>query len=114
LKEINTMTVPASIDPASSWIAQIDRAEPDLLRAMLTTFVQALMDAEADAIGGAPVGARTEGRVNTRNGYRPREWDTRAGTMELAIPKLRSGTYFPDWLLTEEVSEPLTAAAVSA
>ena len=37
--------------------------------------------------------------MNSRNGYRPREWDTRTGTMELAIPKLRSGSYFPDWLL---------------
>ncbi len=93
------MTVPTSIDPALPWLEQIDRAEPDLLRAMLKTFVQALMGAEADAICGAPFGARTDERVNTRNGYRPREWDTRAGTMELAIPKLRSGSYFPDWLL---------------
>jgi transposase-like protein len=93
------MTVPTSIDPALPWIEQIDRAEPDLLRAMLKTFVQALMGAEADAICGAPFGARTDDRVNTRNGYRQREWDTRAGTMELAIPKLRSGSYFPDWLL---------------
>ncbi len=93
------MTVPPSIDPALPWIEQIDRAEPDLLRAMLRTFVQALMGAEADAICGAPFGARSEERVNVRNGYRPRDWDTRAGTMELAIPKLRSGSYFPDWLL---------------
>jgi putative transposase len=99
LKEINTMTVPASIDPALPWIEQIDRAEPDLLRAMLKTFVQALMGAEADAICGAPFASRSEERVNTRNGYRPREWDTRAGTIELAIPKLRSGSYYPDWLL---------------
>jgi transposase-like protein len=93
------MTANPSIDPALPWIEQIDRAEPDLLRAMLKTFVQALMGAEADAICGAPFGARSEDRVNVRNGYRPREWDTRAGTMELAIPKLRSGSYFPDWLL---------------
>jgi putative transposase len=99
LKEINTMTVPASIDPALPWIEQIDRAEPDLLRAMLKTFVQALMGAEADAICGAPFASRSDERVNTRNGYRPREWDTRAGTLELAIPKLRSGSYFPDWPL---------------
>lgn len=38
-------------------------------------------------------------RVNSRNGYRQRDWDTRAGTVELAIPKLRPGSYFPDWLL---------------
>ena len=93
------MTVPTIIDPALPWIEQIDRAEPDLLRAMLQTFVQTLMSAEADAICGAPFGARSDERVNTRNGYRPREWDTRVGTIELAIPKLRSESYYPDWLL---------------
>jgi putative transposase len=99
LKEINPMTVTTSIDPALPWAEQIDQAEPDLLRTMLKTFVQALMSAEADAICGAPYGLSSDERVNTRNGYRAREWDTRAGTMELAIPKLRSGSYFPDWLL---------------
>jgi len=93
------MTVTTSIDPALPWGEQIDRAEPDLLRALLKTFVEALMGAEADAICGAPYGTRSAERVNSRNGYRARDWDTRAGTMELAIPKLRSGTYFPDWLL---------------
>jgi transposase-like protein len=67
---------------------------------MVKTFAEALMSAEADAICGAPYGQRSEERTNSRNGYRPREWDTRAGTIELAIPKLRSGSYFPDWLLT--------------
>ncbi len=93
------MTVTTSIDPALAWAEQIDPAEPDLLRALLKTFVEALMGAEADAVCGAPYGARSQERVNSRNGYRAREWDTRAGTMELAIPKLRSGSYFPDWLL---------------
>jgi len=99
LKEIDTMTVTTSIDPALPWAEQIDRAEPDLLRALLKTFVDALMGAEADAVCGARYGSRSQERVNSRNGYRAREWDTRAGTMELAIPKLRSGSYFPDWLL---------------
>ncbi len=66
---------------------------------MLTRFVEALMGAEADAVCGAPYGSRSEERVNSRNGYRPRDWDTRAGTIEVAIPKLRTGSYFPDWLL---------------
>ena len=57
------------------------------------------MGAEADAICGAPYGARSQERVTSRNGYRAREWDTRAGTMELQIPKLRTGSYYPDWLL---------------
>ena len=93
------MTATSIIDPGLPWAEQIDRAEPDLLRSLLKTFVEALMSAEADAICGAPYGSRSEERVNARNGYRPREWDTRTGTMELAIPKLRSGSYFPDWLL---------------
>ncbi len=93
------MTVPVSIDPARLLTEHLERAEPDALRAMLGTFIAVLMGAEADALCGAPYGARSEERVNSRNGYRPREWDTRAGTLELAIPRLRSGSYFPDWLL---------------
>jgi hypothetical protein len=93
------MTVTPSINPVLPWFEQIDGAEPDVLRSLLKTFVEALMSAEADAICGAPYGVRSEDRVNSRNGYRPRDWDTRTGSMELAIPKLRSGSYFPDWLL---------------
>ncbi len=66
---------------------------------MLTAFVQALMSADADTACGAEYGTRSPDRVNQRNGYRHRDWDTRAGTIELAIPKLREGSYFPDWLL---------------
>jgi transposase-like protein len=85
---------------ASGWLhEQLAQASPDLLRAMVTTFAETLMSAEADAVCGAPFGVRSEERTNTRNGYRAREWDTRAGTIELAIPKLRQGSYFPDWLL---------------
>jgi len=93
------MTANSSIDPAQFLAEHIERAEPDLLRSMLTRFVEALMGAEADAVCGASYGARSEERVNSRNGYRPRDWDTRAGTIEVAIPKLRTGSYFPDWLL---------------
>ena len=57
------------------------------------------MSAEADAICGAPYGERSAERTNSRNGYRTRDFDTRTGTMEVAIPKLREGSYFPDWLL---------------
>jgi putative transposase len=105
------MTAPPSID-LSGWLAeQLAEASPDLLRQMITTFVQALMGAEADAVCGAEYGARSAERMNTRNGYRRREWDTGAGSIELAIPKLRSGSYFPDWLL--ERRRPAEAALVS-
>ena len=88
----NPIDVPAVLD-------QLQHAEPDVLRSMLTAFVQVLMSADADAACGAEFGARSPDRINRRNGYRLREWDTRAGTIELAIPKLREGSYFPDWLL---------------
>src|SRR5881409_3617632 len=84
----------------SSWLRkQFEQASPDLLRAMVQDFAQALMGAEADALCGAGYGERSPERVNIRNGYRERDWDTRVGTIELAIPKLRQGSYFPDWLL---------------
>jgi putative transposase len=94
------MTALESVTPAALVREHLESASPDLLRAMVQTFAEALMSAEADAICGAPYGQRSDERVNQRNGYRPREWDTRAGTIELAIPKLRQGSYFPDWLLT--------------
>jgi transposase-like protein len=59
-----------------------------------------MMSAQADQVCGAGYGERSSERTNQRNGYRAREWDTRAGTAELAVPKLRHGSYFPDWLLT--------------
>ena len=93
------MTAPSSIDPAHFLHEQLAQASPDLLRQMLTTFINTLMSAEADAVCGAEYGTRSAERVNIRNGYRPREFDTRAGTLDVAIPKLRSGSYFPDWLL---------------
>jgi putative transposase len=78
---------------------QLAKAEPDLLREMVKSFAEALMGAEADAVCGAAFGERSSERVNRRNGYRERRFDTRAGTIDLALPKLRSGSYFPDWLL---------------
>jgi putative transposase len=94
------MAVPGSVDAGAFLREQLETASPDLLRSMVKTFAEALMSAEADALCGASYGERSDERTNQRNGYRPREWDTRAGTVELAIPKLRQGSYFPDWLLT--------------
>ena len=93
------MAAPVSVDGAAFLREQLQSASPDLLRAMVKTFAEALMSAEADALCGAGYGERSDERVNQRNGYRHRDWDTRAGTVELAIPKLRQGSYFPDWLL---------------
>jgi putative transposase len=93
------MTVTASIDPARLLEEQLAQASPDLLRELLTTFINTLTSAEADAVCGAAYGTRSPERTNRRNGYRPRDFDTRAGSLELAVPKLREGSYFPDWLL---------------
>jgi putative transposase len=83
-----------------AWLRnQLQETNPDLLREMVGTFAESLMSAEADALCGAAYGERSPDRVNSRNGYRTREWDTRAGTIELEIPKLRQGSYFPEWLL---------------
>ena len=84
----------------SGWLRkQLEEASPDLLRVMVRDFAEALMGAEADAVCGAGYGERSPERVNRRNGYRERDWDTRVGSIELAVPKLRAGSYFPDWLL---------------
>jgi putative transposase len=93
-------SIHAQVDPAQFLHEQLAGASPDLLRTMLATFMNTLMSAEADAVCGAPYGTSSPDRVNVRNGYRHRDFDTRAGTIDVAIPKLREGTYFPDWLLT--------------
>jgi len=90
---------PHSIDLSTLVAEHLQRAEPDLLRSMLSSFIQALMSAEADAVCGAAYGVRSAERTNSRNGYRVRDFDTRAGTVEVAIPKLQEGSYFPEWLL---------------
>jgi transposase-like protein len=86
----------------SGWLRkQLEEASPDLLRAMMKDFAEALMGAEADAVCSAGHGERSPERVNRRNGYRERDWDTRVGSVELAVPKLKlmERSYFPDWLL---------------
>jgi len=93
------MTAPHFIDPARFLSEQLEQASPDLMRQMLTTFINALMNAEAEAVCGAEYGQISADRINSRNGYRHRDFDTRTGTLDVAIPKLRTGTYFPDWLL---------------
>jgi putative transposase len=99
-EHVKEVAVVASTMDLLGWLRKhLEEADTDLLRSMVLGFVQALMGAEADALCGAPLGERSADRVNQRNGYRPRRLDTRVGTMELAIPKLRQGSYFPDWLL---------------
>jgi putative transposase len=93
------MTAAHDIDWPQLLAERLTTTHPDVLRDLLTTFIHALMGAEADAVCGAEYGQRSSERVNQRNGYRQRQFDTRAGSLDLAIPKLRQGSYFPDWLL---------------
>jgi transposase-like protein len=93
------MTAGPSIDPAEFLHDHLAQASPDLMRELLTTFINALLGSDAEAVCGAAYRSRAPERVNSRNGYRHRDLDTRVGTLDVAIPKLRSGTYFPQWLL---------------
>ena len=83
-----------------TWLRKtLEDADLDVMREMFKVFAEELMGAEADSICGAAYGQRSDERVNRRNGYRERELDTRVGTIPLAVPKLREGSYYPDWLL---------------
>ncbi len=93
------MTAPHMVTPARLLGQALSDASPDLMRELLATTVNALLSAEADAVCGAEYGLASPERVNSRNGYRHRDLDTRVGTIDVAVPKLRSGTYFPEWLL---------------
>ena len=93
------MTARSSIDPAEFLHEHLAQASPDLLRQLMEGFINTLLSADADSVCGAAYGAREDGRVNRRNGYRHRDLDTRVGTLDVAVPKLREGSYFPDWLL---------------
>ena len=73
-------------------------ADPSFLRDGVRLLAQELMDAEASQLAGAGLHERSENRLTYRNGYREREWDTRVGTVDLQIPKLRQGAYFPSLL----------------
>jgi len=80
------MTVPSTID-AAGWLGKhldADDADTDLPRAMLQAFAEALMSAQASWQCGAALGERSDERLNSRNGYRHRPWDTRVGTIDLA------------------------------
>src|SRR3954452_4718805 len=79
------MTAPSSIDPAAVLHEHLAQASPDLMRELLSTFIDALLSADADAVCGAGWGQVSPDRVNRRNGYRHRDFDTRAGTIEVAV-----------------------------
>jgi putative transposase len=87
-------------------------ADADLVRELLAFAADRLMALEVDGLTGAPAGMRSPDRVNHRNGYRERAWETRAGRIELAIPKLRKGSYFPSFLEPRRTAEKALTAVI--
>jgi putative transposase len=87
-------------------------ADTDLIRDMLAFAAERLMSLEVEALTGAPTGVRSSDRLNHRNGYRERAWDTRAGRIDLAIPKLRKGSYFPAFLEPRRTAEKALTAVI--
>ena len=84
----------------------------DVIRESVRAVAQELMESEASELIGAQLGERTEDRATHRNGYRPRRWDTRAGEIELQIPKIRQGSYFPSFLQPRKRSEQALVSVV--
>ena len=93
------MTAPHIVDPVGVLSEALSDASPDLMRSLLQTMINALLSADADAVVGAEWGQHSPDRIAQRNGYRHRDLDTRVGTIDVAVPKLRQGTYFPEWLM---------------
>ena len=87
-------------------------SDAELLREMIGFTAQRLMELEVESVTGAAHGERHPDRTNHRNGYRDRIWETRAGTVELRIPKLRKGSYFPGFLEPRRMAEKALAAVV--
>jgi len=86
--------------------------DSDFLRQMIGFTAQRLMALEVETLTGAEPGARSPERINQRNGYRDRDWETRAGTVELRIPKLRRGSYFPAFLEPRRLAEKALTAVI--
>jgi putative transposase len=99
--------------PGESFQQTLVTGTPDVVREMFRAFAQQMMDAEVENLCGAGYGEVSPDRVNSRNGYRHREWDTRAGTVELAVPKLRHGTYFPSFLEHRRRAERALASVIA-
>jgi putative transposase len=87
-------------------------SDASLLREMISFAAQRLMELETEALCGAASGERSPERLNQRNGYRDRDWQTRAGTVELRIPKLRRGSYFPAFLEPRRTAEKALTAVI--
>jgi transposase-like protein len=99
--------------PLPEHLRKGEEPDNDPLRAIVRWAIQELMDAEVSAQIGAGRYERSDERVTQRNGYRPRQWDTRVGSLELQIPKLRTGSYFPSWLEPRRRAEQALVAVIA-
>ena len=100
---IDTMALKALLEKGSS---------DDLLREMIAFLANRMMDLDVEGKTGAAHGERSPERITHRNGYRERAWETRAGTVELEIPKLRKGSYFPGFLEPRRAAEKAMTAVI--
>src|SRR5512145_1680019 len=87
-------------------------ADADLLKQMIQYVAQRMMEMDAESLCAAAFGERSPERSNSRNGYRDRLWETRAGSVDLKIPKLRKGSYFPGFLEPRRTAEKALAAVI--
>src|SRR5512144_1467550 len=107
-KEISTMTTATM---ALTELAE-KGADIDVLRQMVQFMAQRLMELDVEGRCGAGYDEKSAERLNSRNGYRERSWDTRAGSVELKIPKLRQGSYFPEFLEPRRTAEKALTAVI--
>jgi transposase-like protein len=113
LRDLEPTTEMTMTEERMALIALVEKqADGDLVREMLAFAAERIMEAEVEARTGAAKGARSPMREVQRNGYRDRDWDTRAGRIALEIPKLRKGSYFPSFLEPRRTAEKALVAVI--